>query len=232
MLPSGASWRAFEPVKERNRSAFLSAFQRHDLEAFANRKDRRDISASELTSLLSIPWKEAHPACRYVGAPSGYPLRGRFPEATSTAALIGRSGRVSSGNIPVLSTPRSVPATLPRRLALGARRARGGCATPPPPGIGVRPRGGSRSPHTGRIPRCPLRGLPPQSRAPGSRGPDGSRPQRGSGPHASSRHRSRARRDRGAGGSAVQAGPFRVPGLEAGPHGEILGLARPEHAFV
>ncbi|MFZ0698667.1 MAG: hypothetical protein WAN74_00500 [Thermoplasmata archaeon] len=67
-IDGGAQWR-WEEIKPKKRARFATAFRAHDIRAFANRKSRRDVSAFELTRLLSIPWQQNHPEIAYAGAP-------------------------------------------------------------------------------------------------------------------------------------------------------------------
>jgi len=69
----GIPWRTWSLVPRKQEQPFHAAFATHDLDRFSNRKARRDVSATELGHLLSIPWAAYHPECSYAGAPSGLP---------------------------------------------------------------------------------------------------------------------------------------------------------------
>jgi hypothetical protein len=71
--PGGYPWRLWEAVPTGQTARFREAFAAHDLQQFASRKGRRDVCATELTHLLSIPWAAHHPECSYSGAPAGQP---------------------------------------------------------------------------------------------------------------------------------------------------------------
>ncbi|MGH9028993.1 MAG: TraM recognition domain-containing protein, partial [Acidimicrobiales bacterium] len=72
-------WRRFKTIPRRKQTKFDRALRGHDLTRFSNPKGCRDVSASELTRVLSIPWREQHPQCHYVGAPYGRPGPGLGP---------------------------------------------------------------------------------------------------------------------------------------------------------
>jgi len=69
----GKPWRRWKLIRPKAEWAFHAALAAHDLRRFASRKARRDVSATELAHLLSIPWAAHHPACSYAGAPRGQP---------------------------------------------------------------------------------------------------------------------------------------------------------------
>ncbi len=69
----GVPWRTWRLVSRKQEQLFHAAFATHDLDRFSNRKARRDVSATELGHLLSIPWAAHHPECSYAGAPRGRP---------------------------------------------------------------------------------------------------------------------------------------------------------------
>ena len=68
VINGGPQWR-WDEIKPKRRERFAVALRTHDIRAFANRKSRRDVSAFELTRLLSIPWQQNHPEVTYAGAP-------------------------------------------------------------------------------------------------------------------------------------------------------------------
>jgi len=72
--PGGVPWRSWAVVPRKREKEFVrSAFAVHGLDRFSSRKGRRDVSALEISHLLSIPWAERHPECSYAGAPAGRP---------------------------------------------------------------------------------------------------------------------------------------------------------------
>jgi len=60
-------------IPKKKEQPFHAAFFTHDFARFSNRRGRRDVSATELGHLLSIPWAAYHPECSYAGAPQGRP---------------------------------------------------------------------------------------------------------------------------------------------------------------
>ena len=73
MTSGGVPWRRWRVVPPNAEWAFHAALAAHDLRRFSSKKARRDVSATELAHLLSIPWAAHHPACSYAGAPRGQP---------------------------------------------------------------------------------------------------------------------------------------------------------------
>ncbi|MGD1098722.1 MAG: hypothetical protein ABR888_00005 [Thermoplasmata archaeon] len=69
----GAAWRRWKVIPPKKEWAFQAAMADHCLRRFASKRARRDVSGTELSSLLSIPWATHHPECSYSGAPSGTP---------------------------------------------------------------------------------------------------------------------------------------------------------------
>ena len=67
---TGQTWWNFEPVSPRRVLRFREAIWDHDIDRFAGKRVRRDISGSELAYVLPIPWKEDHPEVSYAGAPA------------------------------------------------------------------------------------------------------------------------------------------------------------------
>jgi hypothetical protein len=67
----GTQWWLFTDIKPRRYEEFFNALASHEIDQFAARKVRRDISATELSQLLPIPWSERHPEVSYAGAPLG-----------------------------------------------------------------------------------------------------------------------------------------------------------------
>lgn len=62
---------SLEPVLGRKRDRFFAAFRGHDIRRFRAPRSRRDVSGSELSSLMPVPWRDHHPEVRYAGAPMG-----------------------------------------------------------------------------------------------------------------------------------------------------------------
>ena len=71
--PGGASWRLWQVIPRKKEQPFHAAFATHDIERFSSKKGNRDVSATELAHLLSIPWAGHHPECSYAGPPAGLP---------------------------------------------------------------------------------------------------------------------------------------------------------------
>ncbi|MGA8663723.1 MAG: hypothetical protein WB809_01455, partial [Thermoplasmata archaeon] len=69
----GVPWRTWRVIPKKREQPFHAAFATHDFAKFSNRRGRRDVSATELGHLLSIPWATYHPECSYAGAPQGRP---------------------------------------------------------------------------------------------------------------------------------------------------------------
>ena len=65
----GRAWWTASRIGPRQLPKFLLALRDHDIERFAGRKVRRDLSARDLSAILPIPWKEHHPEVTYAGAP-------------------------------------------------------------------------------------------------------------------------------------------------------------------
>ncbi len=74
-------------IPKKREQPFHAAFATHDFAKFSNRKGRRDVSATELGHLLSIPWATYHPECSYAGAPRGRPAIQPAPPKKITARL-------------------------------------------------------------------------------------------------------------------------------------------------
>jgi hypothetical protein len=72
-VPGGTPWRSWEAIPAKLEGKFHAALVTHDLHQFSSKKARRDVSSSELSLLLSIPWASQHPECSYSGAPVGRP---------------------------------------------------------------------------------------------------------------------------------------------------------------
>jgi hypothetical protein len=96
-LLGGFPWRSWKVISTKAQQEFNAALLNHDLAHFSNRKGRRDVSATELAHLLSIPWASHHPECSYAGAPSGQPgsglvLRPSASQVPDPRLVVGTSG--------------------------------------------------------------------------------------------------------------------------------------------
>jgi uncharacterized protein DUF87 len=121
------------PVRRRQRERFFRAMRDHDLTKFAGKKGRRDISATEASALLPIPWRERHPNLTYVGAPSG-----RAPTALvadmrrPSEVIVGSSGadlvRLPPDwhHLAIVGRTRSGKSTLAQNIALQILRSQPG----------------------------------------------------------------------------------------------------------
>ncbi|MGA8274744.1 MAG: hypothetical protein WB789_05710 [Thermoplasmata archaeon] len=69
----GVPWRSWQVIPRKLEQPFHAAFATHDILRFSNRRARRDVSATELSHLLSIPWAAHHAGCSYAGAPASRP---------------------------------------------------------------------------------------------------------------------------------------------------------------
>ncbi len=117
----------------RRRERFFRAMQDHDMKRFAGKKGRRDISASEASAILPIPWRERHPNLTYVGAPTG-------PAPTELVAdmrwpsevIVGTCGsdlvRLPAGwhHLAIVGRTRSGKSTLAQNIALQILRSQPG----------------------------------------------------------------------------------------------------------
>jgi hypothetical protein len=104
--PGGVPWRSWAVVPRKREAEFLrDALAVHGLRRFGCPKGRRDVSALEVSHLLSVPWAERHPECSYAGAPTGRPGPGLVvrPAALVTAETRNDSrltvGTSSSGRV-------------------------------------------------------------------------------------------------------------------------------------
>jgi hypothetical protein len=96
-VAGGAPWRTWKVIPAKKEWKFLQTFATHDMRRFTSRKARRDVSATELAHLLSIPWAAHHPECSYAGAPIGQArpdlvLRPSDPEPTQGSLVVGTHG--------------------------------------------------------------------------------------------------------------------------------------------
>ena len=71
--PGGTAWRRWKVVPPKKEPAFHQAMLDHCMHCFRSKPGRRDVSATELSHLLTIPWSTHHPECDYSGAPRGKP---------------------------------------------------------------------------------------------------------------------------------------------------------------
>ncbi|MCI4333735.1 MAG: hypothetical protein L3K01_08475 [Thermoplasmata archaeon] len=72
-MHGSAQWRLGPVRGRRRRERFFQSMRDHDLTRCVGKNGRRDVSASEASALLPIPWRERHPNLTYVGAPTGVP---------------------------------------------------------------------------------------------------------------------------------------------------------------
>ena len=71
--PGGACWRSWQVIPGKKEQPFHAAFATHDIGRFSSKKGNRDVSATELAHLLSLPWAAHYPECSYAGPPAGLP---------------------------------------------------------------------------------------------------------------------------------------------------------------
>jgi len=103
----GTQWWTLEEVKERHSAKFVRAFAEHDITRFRGKKPRRDISGTELSVVLPIPWRDRHPELHYAGAPAH-----RVP----TELVVPRNpGRAREGSGVVVGDSSGQPVRLPSR---------------------------------------------------------------------------------------------------------------------
>jgi hypothetical protein len=114
----------------RRRERFFDAMADHDVTRFAGKKGRRDISATEASAVLPIPWRERHPNLTYVGAPSGRPTGGLVADLNRpTDVVVGTSGadlvRLPPGwhHLAIVGRTRSGKSTLAQGIALQILRS-------------------------------------------------------------------------------------------------------------
>jgi hypothetical protein len=124
---------ALAVVRGRRRERFFRAMQDHDLTRFAGKRGRRDISATEASAILPIPWRKRHPNLTYVGAPTG-----RAPTALvadlrrPSDVIVGTSGsdlvRLPPNwhHLAIVGRTRSGKSTLAQNIALQILRAQPG----------------------------------------------------------------------------------------------------------
>jgi Helicase HerA, central domain len=117
----------------RRRERFLQSMRDHDLRHFAGKKGRRDISATEVSAILPIPWRERHPNLTYVGAPTG---RAPTPLVADprrpSEVIVGSSGadlvRLPPNwhHLAIVGRTRSGKSTLAQNIALQILRSQPG----------------------------------------------------------------------------------------------------------
>jgi hypothetical protein len=71
--PGGTAWRRWKVIPPKKEPAFHQSMMDHCMHCFRSKAGRRDVSATEMSHLLSIPWSTQHPECDYSGAPRGKP---------------------------------------------------------------------------------------------------------------------------------------------------------------
>ncbi|MCI4320487.1 MAG: DUF87 domain-containing protein, partial [Thermoplasmata archaeon] len=122
------------PVRgRRRRERFFVAMRDHDLTRFAGKKGRRDISATEASALLPIPWRERHPNLTYVGAPTGQAPSALVADTRrSTDMIVGTSGsdfvRLPPNwhHLAIVGRTRSGKSTLAQNISLQILRTQPG----------------------------------------------------------------------------------------------------------
>lgn len=88
----GGYWWALAEPKPRHQLRFRQALLGHDIQRFAARKVRRDISSSELSHLLPIPWRERYSRLHYAGPrSSGLPVALSASASGSQGFALGKS---------------------------------------------------------------------------------------------------------------------------------------------
>ena len=93
LASQGGPWWSFRDVKPSKQGLLYDAIAFHDIDKFAAKKVRRDLSASELSSVLPIPWKERYPRLVYSGAPIGrIPLELVASPTTRPDLVVGYNG--------------------------------------------------------------------------------------------------------------------------------------------
>jgi hypothetical protein len=114
----------------RRRERFFQAMRDHDLTRFVGKKGRRDVSATEASALLPIPWRERHPNLTYVGAPCGQASASLVADLhRPTDIVVGTSGadlvRLPPGwhHLAIVGRTRSGKSTLARNIALQILRS-------------------------------------------------------------------------------------------------------------
>ena len=117
----GVPWRSWQAIPRKLEQPFHAAFATHDIARFSNRRARRDVSATELGHLLSIPWAAHHPGCSYAGAPSGRP--GPSSVLTAAAPVRDRAAHTVDGSATVVRIAKSIESRSPpstgTRLVVG-----------------------------------------------------------------------------------------------------------------
>ncbi|HZY92002.1 MAG TPA: DUF87 domain-containing protein [Thermoplasmata archaeon] len=121
----GGSWWSPAAVKPRRHEEFWDALTNHDIERFASKKGRRDISATELSGVLPIPWRERHRNVSYAGAPEGQaPLELLARSPGSSGLMVGTVGSDSVclpprwNHLAILGRTRTGKSTLAESLVL------------------------------------------------------------------------------------------------------------------
>ncbi|MGI0054179.1 MAG: helicase HerA domain-containing protein [Thermoplasmata archaeon] len=123
----GNLWRSLRAVEGKPRQSFVEALRTHDMVRFTAKKSMRDLSATELTQVLPIPWREHHPGLAYAGAPAApapaalaapaevSAVRGRFLVGSAGEATV----RLPEGwhHLAILGKTRSGKSTLALNLA-------------------------------------------------------------------------------------------------------------------
>ncbi|MCI4324350.1 MAG: DUF87 domain-containing protein [Thermoplasmata archaeon] len=132
-MHGSAQWR-LEPVRgRRRRERFFQSMRDHDLTRCVGKNGRRDVSASEASALLPIPWRERHPNLTYVGAPTGVPPTELVADVRRpTDVIVGSSGSElvrlppSWHHLAIVGRTRSGKSTLAQNIALQILRSQPG----------------------------------------------------------------------------------------------------------
>ncbi len=120
MTSGGKPWRRWKLIRPKAEWGFHAALAAHDLRRFSSRKARRDVSATELAHLLSIPWAAHHPACSYAGAPRGQPGSDLVVGPPPPSRHGPRGGGALALHTPGRSRPALPEASRDPRLVVGA----------------------------------------------------------------------------------------------------------------
>jgi hypothetical protein len=117
----GVPWRSWQVIPRKLEQPFHAAFATHDIARFSNKRARRDVSATELGHLLSIPWAAHHPGCSYAGAPASRP--GPASVIASSPPTPDRPLRRADGSATVVRIAKSIeprsPPAADYRLVVG-----------------------------------------------------------------------------------------------------------------
>jgi hypothetical protein len=126
-------WQFVSVRGRRRRERFFQSMRDHDLRHFAGKKGRRDISATEVSALLPIPWRERHPNLTYVGAPTGRAPTAMVADMRRLSEVIVGSSGADLVRLPpnwhhlaIVGRTRSGKSTLAQNIALQILRSQPG----------------------------------------------------------------------------------------------------------